>query len=188
MIFEWASQFCAWITSHCFFVLSRCSWESWLCYSCDLIIFFLSQHGDSGLFIHLKVQSSCLKFSTYSFIYRDCGLLQNEKVRDVHSAVTQSRQTFPIPNPICEPWQKRPHCTVCSWIWLCGWLTSLFCCCFILFLSSFFSGWLVMQYNTLEHNPTLKSISSPKNCHLFISDVVPNIHVFLSSVEQNKKI
>lgn len=79
-----------------FFFISRCSWESWLCYSCDLIIiFFLSQHGDSGLFIHLKVQSSCLKFSTYSFIYRDCGLLQNEKVRDVHSAVTQFRLNIP---------------------------------------------------------------------------------------------
>lgn len=41
------------------------------------------------------------KISTYSFIYRECGLLQNEKVRDVHSAVTPCRlnnSPFPIHN------------------------------------------------------------------------------------------
>lgn len=37
--------------------------------------------------LYWKLQSSCLKFSTYSFIYR-VVFCKNEKVRDVHSSAT----------------------------------------------------------------------------------------------------
>ena len=50
-----------------------------------------------------KLLSSCLKLSTYSFVYRECGLLQNEKVRE-RSSVTQTPTLFPctLPNKFME--------------------------------------------------------------------------------------
>lgn len=38
---------------------------------------------------------SCLKLSTYSFVYRECDLLQNEKVR--HKSSTQIQICSPAP-------------------------------------------------------------------------------------------
>lgn len=50
-----------------------------------------------------KLLSSCLKLSTYSFVYRECGLLQNEKVRE-RSSVTQTPILFPctLPNKFMD--------------------------------------------------------------------------------------
>lgn len=50
-----------------------------------------------------KLLSSCLKLSTYSFVYRECGLLQNEKVRE-RSSVTQTPTLFPctLPNKFMD--------------------------------------------------------------------------------------
>ena len=45
-----------------------------------------------------KLLSSCLKLSTYSFVYRECGLLQNEKVRE-RSSVTQTPILLPCTPP-----------------------------------------------------------------------------------------
>lgn len=50
-----------------------------------------------------KLLSSCLKLSTYSFVYRECGLLQNEKVRE-RSSVTQIQTLFlcTLPNKFMD--------------------------------------------------------------------------------------
>lgn len=85
-----------------------------------------------------KLLSSCLKLSTYSFVYRECGLLQNEKVRE-QSSVTHT----PI-LPLCTlpKWIGGQSGSGCVWISIL--LEDLEILYFIhAYVSFFFSQWII---------------------------------------------
>lgn len=67
-------------------------------FSLVTVVGFYQISMESRHSLYWKLQSSCLKFSTYSFIYR-VVFCKNEKVRDVHSSVTPCQhcpQHFPL--------------------------------------------------------------------------------------------
>lgn len=116
-----------------------------------------------------KLLSSCLKLSTYSFVYRECGLLQNEKVRE-RSSVTQTPILFPctLPNKFMDSLgQVVAGFQYCLKTWKIVYTTS-YICTFLLSLMGYYFHIREKNLVVSFFSPLNQAISLNKSWYFFL--------------------